>query len=174
MRRTCFCSDSLWTRLKAAEPGTVRGGITNTSLKPERRWTSSSPITSAGNEPGVFAPLRDVLLTHGDFSYMHLADLPSYCEAQDRLGALYANPGEWSHKAILNIASSGEVFKRPDHRRIRKRYLEGETMSSSVRAQPGARETVVSLLAGKPAPRNMLIDVARLEWEYFESPPRCG
>src|SRR5207249_2900639 len=29
------------------------------------------------NEPGVFAPLRDTLLTHGDH-YMHLADLKSY------------------------------------------------------------------------------------------------
>ncbi|HEX6878742.1 MAG TPA: glycogen/starch/alpha-glucan phosphorylase, partial [Terriglobales bacterium] len=29
------------------------------------------------NEPGVFEPLRDVLLTRGDF-YMHLADLSSY------------------------------------------------------------------------------------------------
>src|ERR1700741_873119 len=28
-------------------------------------------------EPGVFASLRDVLLTHGDY-YMHLADLTSY------------------------------------------------------------------------------------------------
>jgi glycogen phosphorylase len=58
-------------------------------------------------EPGVFAPLRDVLLTHGDH-YMHLADLTSYCDAQERLGALYANAGEWSHKAILNVASSGK------------------------------------------------------------------
>ena len=59
------------------------------------------------NEPGIFAPLRDVLLTHGDH-YMHLADLTSYCGAQDRLGALYGNAGEWSHKAILNVASSGK------------------------------------------------------------------
>ena len=29
------------------------------------------------NEPGIFAPLRDALLTHGDY-YMHLADLKSY------------------------------------------------------------------------------------------------
>jgi starch phosphorylase len=29
------------------------------------------------NEPGVFAPLRDTLLTNGDH-YMHLADLKSY------------------------------------------------------------------------------------------------
>ncbi|MGC2172111.1 MAG: glycogen/starch/alpha-glucan phosphorylase [Candidatus Sulfotelmatobacter sp.] len=59
------------------------------------------------NEPGVFAPLRDTLLTQGDH-YMNLADLTSYCNAQDRLGALYADPGAWAQKAILNVASSGK------------------------------------------------------------------
>jgi starch phosphorylase len=59
------------------------------------------------SEPGVFSPLRNVLLTNGDH-YMHLADLASYCKAQEAVGALYANPGEWARKAILNIASSGK------------------------------------------------------------------
>jgi starch phosphorylase len=59
------------------------------------------------NEPGVFAPLRDVLLTHGDH-YMHLADLKSYLEADERLCALYAHPDEWARKAILNVAGSGK------------------------------------------------------------------
>jgi starch phosphorylase len=59
------------------------------------------------NEPGVFAPLRDTLLTNGDH-YMHLADLTSFCQAHERLGALYADPDAWAHKAILNIASSGK------------------------------------------------------------------
>jgi len=59
------------------------------------------------NEPGVFAPLRDVLLTQGDH-YMHLADLTAYCQAHERLGALYADPGRWADKAILNVASSGK------------------------------------------------------------------
>jgi len=58
-------------------------------------------------EPGTFAPLRDTLLTQGEH-YMHLADLTSYCQAQDRLGDLYANPQEWARKAILNVASSGK------------------------------------------------------------------
>jgi len=58
------------------------------------------------NEPGVFAPLRDTLLTQGDF-YMHLADLGSYLDADRRLVELYARPGEWARKAILNVASSG-------------------------------------------------------------------
>jgi len=59
------------------------------------------------SEPGVFAPLRDTLLTGGDH-YMHLADLTSYCQAQDRVGALYGEPGAWAQKAILNVASSGK------------------------------------------------------------------
>jgi len=59
------------------------------------------------NELGVFAPLRGMLLTNGDH-YMHLADLASYCLAQEAVGALYANPAEWARKAILNIASSGK------------------------------------------------------------------
>ena len=59
------------------------------------------------NEPGVFEPLRETLLTHGDH-YMHLADLKSYVEAQHRLGELYGDPAGWARKAILNIASSGK------------------------------------------------------------------
>ncbi len=58
-------------------------------------------------EPGVFAPLRDTLLTQGDH-YMHLADLTSYIQAQEQVGLLYAEPGAWAHKAILNVASSGK------------------------------------------------------------------
>ena len=59
------------------------------------------------NEPGVFAPLRDALLTQGDH-YMHLADLKSYLEADERLRALYNQPDEWARKAILNVAGSGK------------------------------------------------------------------
>jgi starch phosphorylase len=59
------------------------------------------------NEPGVFAPLRDTLLTQGDH-YMHLADLQSYLEADQRLVALYADSDAWARKAILNVASSGK------------------------------------------------------------------
>jgi starch phosphorylase len=59
------------------------------------------------NEPGVFEPLRDTLLTHGDH-YMHLADLKSYLEADQRLLELYAEPDAWARKAILNVAGSGK------------------------------------------------------------------
>jgi glycogen phosphorylase len=59
------------------------------------------------SEPGVFTPLRDTLLTHGDH-YMHLADLASYLEADANLRTLYANQDAWARKAILNVASSGK------------------------------------------------------------------
>jgi Carbohydrate phosphorylase len=59
------------------------------------------------NEPGVFAPLRDTLLTHGDH-YMHLADLKSYLEADQRLVELYADLEGWARKAALNVANSGK------------------------------------------------------------------
>jgi len=58
-------------------------------------------------EPGVFAPLRDVLLTGGDH-YRHLADLGSYLAADARLTTLYANRDGWVRKAILNVAGSGK------------------------------------------------------------------
>ena len=58
-------------------------------------------------EPGVFEPLREMLLTHGDH-YMHLADLKSYLEADERLCSLYADPNEWARTAILNVAGSGK------------------------------------------------------------------
>jgi glycogen phosphorylase len=57
-------------------------------------------------EPGIFEPLREPLM--GRDYYMHLADLTSYLEADRRLLDLYADPQEWTRKAVLNIASSGK------------------------------------------------------------------
>src|SRR5262249_15027324 len=58
------------------------------------------------NEPGIFEPLRETLLTGGDY-YMHLADLKSYLQAHERLGDLYGDTDAWARKAILNVASAG-------------------------------------------------------------------
>ena len=57
-------------------------------------------------EAGIFAPIYDALLKHGDH-YMHLADLESYLDADEKLRELYADRDEWARKAILNIAGSG-------------------------------------------------------------------
>ena len=58
-------------------------------------------------ESGVFEPLRDMLLTQGDY-YMHLADLNSYLTADAQLNTLYADSDDWARKAILNVAGSGK------------------------------------------------------------------
>jgi starch phosphorylase len=65
----------------------------------------SNLIPDAGD--GVFAPLRDALLSRGD-QYMHLADLHGYLAADDRLTDLYSRPDDWTRKVILNVAGSGK------------------------------------------------------------------
>jgi glycogen phosphorylase len=57
-------------------------------------------------EPGVFTPILDTLLAHGDY-YMHLADLTSYVKTQEQVSALYQQPDAWARKAILNVGHSG-------------------------------------------------------------------
>jgi starch phosphorylase len=57
-------------------------------------------------EPGVFEPIRETLLEHGD-RFMHLADLRSYLAADRELVGLYGDPEAWARKALLNVAGSG-------------------------------------------------------------------
>jgi starch phosphorylase len=59
------------------------------------------------NERGIFAPIRETLLTKGDF-YMHLADLTAYVQTHERVGKMYGESAAWSHKSILNVAYSGK------------------------------------------------------------------
>jgi glycogen phosphorylase len=58
------------------------------------------------DEPGVFTPIWDALITHGDH-YMHLADLSAYTHTQEAVGALYRQPEAWARKAVLNIGHAG-------------------------------------------------------------------
>jgi starch phosphorylase len=59
------------------------------------------------DEPGIFEPIRETLLTGGDF-YMHLADMRAYADAQERVARLWADPDAFAIKAILNVGSSGK------------------------------------------------------------------
>jgi starch phosphorylase len=59
------------------------------------------------SEPGLFEPIRDALLTRGDY-FMHLADLSAYAQAQAALGSLYKDRETWAQKAIINVACSGK------------------------------------------------------------------
>ena len=61
----------------------------------------------SADEPGLFEPIRETLLIKGDY-YMHLADLTSYVQAQQRVSEVYADPDAWARKAIINVARSGK------------------------------------------------------------------
>src|SRR5246500_1200065 len=109
---------------EAGEDNLFLFGLTAAQVADSRSWYNprwhyeNEPETRAAldmifsdhfsrNEHGVFEPLRETLLTGGDH-YMHLADLRSYLEADQRLCELYANPHAWARTAILNVASSGK------------------------------------------------------------------
>ena len=57
-------------------------------------------------EPGLFEPLLRNLLDYNDY-YMLLADLRSYCDAQERVDATYRNAEKWNRMSLVNIARSG-------------------------------------------------------------------
>jgi starch phosphorylase len=59
------------------------------------------------DEPGIFEPIRETLLTGGDY-YMHLADLTGYVETQRMVMALYQDRDAWARKAVHNVARSGK------------------------------------------------------------------
>jgi len=109
---------------EAGEENVFLFGLTATQVSDSRRWYSPywhydndpearaaldlilSDAFAPGDEPGVFAPLRETLLTGGDH-YMHLADLQAYLEADYRLVALYGDPEAWTRRVILNVAGAG-------------------------------------------------------------------
>ena len=56
--------------------------------------------------PGVFDPIVRSLLDYNDY-YMLLADLKSYCEAQERVDKTYRDREKWLRMSLVNIARSG-------------------------------------------------------------------
>jgi len=109
---------------KAGEENFFLFGLTADEVASSRSWYSpwwhyqNEPETRKAldlifsdrfsrDEPGIFEPLREALLTHGD-PFMHLADLKSYLQADERIIALHRQPEEWTRKVILNIAASGK------------------------------------------------------------------
>jgi starch phosphorylase len=60
----------------------------------------------APEQPGLFQPLLESLLDHGD-TYLVLADFAAYLACQERVAALYQDHDAWTRKAILNVAGAG-------------------------------------------------------------------
>jgi starch phosphorylase len=57
-------------------------------------------------EPGLFEPILRSLVDFNDY-YMILADLKSYCAAQDRVDETYRQTKRWNQMSLTNIARSG-------------------------------------------------------------------
>jgi len=108
----------------AGEENMFLFGLTAEQVASSRAWYS--PMWHFNNEPqtrialelifndhfspherGIFAPIRETLLTQGDY-YMHLADLTAYVKTHEKVGELYRDPTNWWRKVALNIASSGK------------------------------------------------------------------
>ena len=58
-------------------------------------------------EPGLFTWILGDLLNEND-DYFHLADLPSYLEAQEKASAAYCDGDRWTTMSILNVARVGK------------------------------------------------------------------
>jgi starch phosphorylase len=58
-------------------------------------------------ESDLFTWIYQTIIDSGD-EYYHLADLPSYIEAQVKAGEWFRQPASWSRKALLNIARIGK------------------------------------------------------------------
>ena len=56
--------------------------------------------------PRRFQPIVDSLLEGGDY-FLVLADYGAYVAAQDEVSSLYGDPGEWTRRAVLNVARMG-------------------------------------------------------------------
>ncbi len=56
---------------------------------------------------GLFQPLTDLLLKHGD-QYMLMADFDEYVKCQERVRTAYLDTEGWVRKSILNTANMGK------------------------------------------------------------------
>jgi starch phosphorylase len=109
---------------EAGEENCFMFGLTADQVLAGRSWYSphwhyeNEPETRAAldlifdnffsaDEPGIFEPIRETLLTKGDY-YMHLADLAGYVQTQEKVAALYGDQRAWAKKAIHNVARSGK------------------------------------------------------------------
>ena len=132
-------------RAGGRQPRLVRSRGGTTTHDPETREALDLIFSDhfSRDEPGIFDPIREALLTRGDY-YMHLADLKSYAEAQERVGAAVRGSATWARKADPQRRLLRSLLQRPDDRRVRRRDLERPAVSGAIeqRLRPHLREGV--------------------------------
>ena len=88
-------------------------------------------------EPGVFAPILDALLTHGDH-YMHLADLTSYVKAQEQVERPLQAAGGLGAEGDPQRGALRQVLQRPHDRGVRGRRLGCRAVPRGLKSRPPA------------------------------------
>ena len=78
-------------------------------------------------EHELFHPLMNHLLDADGF--LTLADFGSYKECQERAGRTYSNRGEWTEKAILNVARMGKFSSDRTIREYNKDIWKADTFT---------------------------------------------
>ena len=130
------------------------------------------------NEPGVFAPLRDALLTAG--RPLHAPGGPQLLSrGGPPPAAALCRPEGMGAQGDPERGGLRQVLQRPHHRRVRGRDLGCQAVPGAVGSVTDGsdrrlRLVTISPLAGKPAPKEMLVDLARLEREYYARKPDMG
>ena len=101
-------------------------GTTTTNRKPRR----ARPDARQPFQPGEPGSLRHPRYAAGPTATTTCTwpTSPVYTRAHQRLGELYADPEDWTRKAILNVAAFRQVLQRPHHYRVRQRNLERQAM----------------------------------------------
>ena len=177
---------------EAGEENFFLFGLTAQQVADSRGWYSpwwhynNEPETRAAldlifsdhfsrNEPGVFEPLRQTLLTRGDH-YMHLADLKSYLAGRSRVSRdLYAQRDEWARQGdpeCRRVPESSPAIAPSPHTPAKS-----GTPNRVPCREPNAKECAmsnqprISPLAGHPAPKSLLIDPAKLRARILRAPP---
>ena len=80
------------------------------------------------DEPGIFEPIRETLLTKGDY-YMHLADLTGYVRDPGEGGGALPRPAGVGREGDPQRRPLREVLQRPHDRGVRQRNLGGRALS---------------------------------------------
>ena len=126
---------------EAGEENAFMFGLTTDQVLSSRGWYDprwhyeNEPETRAAldmifgdyfsaDEPGLFEPIRETLLTKGDY-YMHLADLTSYVQAQ-QVSKEYCRPRRLGSESDHQRGPFGQILQRPHDCRVCRGDLECE------------------------------------------------
>jgi len=83
-------------------------------------------------EPGIFSPILDTLLAHGDY-YLHLADLKFLPRGRSTFGHPVRRTQIVGQQGDFERSRFGQIFQRPHYCPVRNRNLGRATVPGIIR-----------------------------------------